>query len=465
MSSGNRPYFEDDEMDIDPYYHQYEEMADEGYEAPYFEAYAVEDESPVQEQSIEPDWKKNRIPKPNEKLDFKPAPKGRDIFADAITSGTAFLGGPGDLASLAVGDNPLTSKSLREGAFKLIPSLAPDSEQEKEWDENLSLLMGIVTPGGLIKNTGKAIGKGFGKVLGSSSSKLGSKLLKGKYADVYEAGKNLGIDEKALAPFKHGRVTEEALTTVAKLGEEAKNGVKFAESLATPKYKQIFSEAGKVPVNQIATRHVVKGLGDIVKDIEKSPALVKESKDVINFLNEAIHAVDSSENLNLENLIALQKQLGKTVNWKSIKQSGKGHLVQEARSVIEQAIYGVSPKIGQELNNMDKLYAGYKNLAKEVSPNKLVEYASKGGPLGYTLYSILTGHDVQDSIQKGVGIHFGKKALSKVSGKLLTDPKWVDLKTRAIKMIKDGSSEQLPKLIAAIKKKADSDIPDLEEED
>lgn len=414
------------------------------------------------DQPQESEWKKRTIPKPNEKWDLKKPDKSRNILADAVTSSTAVLGGIGDLASLAIGENPLTSKSLREGAFSLFPSLAPQNDKEKEWDENLSIVMGLASPGGGVKTAGKLVGKGISKLGGSKVSKA----LKGKYNEMYDLGKSLGISEKALAPFKHGKVSEKALTHISKLGEEAKEGIKFAQDLAAPHYDKLYEAGSKILVNNISKRGVVNGLNDVINEIQKSPALVKESKDVVKFLEEAIHGVQTHPNLNVENLMALQKQLGKTVNWNSIKQSGKGRLVQEARGAVEKGIYGMNPKLGKEFSDMDKLYGAYRKLAKEVSPNKLYEYASKGGPAGYTLLSILTGHDIQDAVTQGLGVHFGKKALGKISGKLLTDPKWGAMKEKIVSMVKKGSIDYLPKMLTAIKKKANMEIPyfDLEDE-
>lgn len=380
----------------------------------------------------------------------------RGIASDVVTTGTSFAGMPGDIASFLIGDNPLTSANLRKKAFEMLPSLAPETEEEKSWDENLSLVMGFATPSGPFKAAGKLIGKGVGMVA--------PKFLKGKYRELYEVGKNLGIDEKALAPFRHGTVSDKFLTHIAKLGKTAQEGVAFAEKMASPKYQALFAEGAKIPVNQISKRGVVRGLKDIIADIQKSPALVNESKDVVRFLNEAITGIENHPNLTVENLMALQKSLGKTVNWTSIRQAGKGHLVSEAREMVMKGIYGSNPRLGQQFSDMDKIYAGYQKLAKSVSPSKLVDFASKGGPIGYLALSVLTGHDMGDAIKRTAALYFGKAALGKISGKLLTDPKWVGLKEKFINAIKEQSYDKIPKLLIALKRKYDDEKRPVDED-
>lgn len=377
------------------------------------------------------------------------APKGRGLLPDAITTGTAIAGGFGDLASMFGLENPVTSENLRKKAFEYVPSAAPKTEQEKEYDEGLSTVMGFFSPiGGPLKVAGKILGKGFVKA---------TPFLKGKYKELYQIGKDLGISEKALAPFKTGKVTFSFLKGAAKLGEEAQEGIKFAENLATPKYEQLFAQGSKIPLNNISKQGVIKGLENVVNEIEKSPALVSESKDVVKFLREAIEGIKNNPNATVENLMALQKQLAKSVNWKSIKQSGKGHLIKEAQDAVMKGIYGMSPQLGKDFSNMDKLYAGFKKFAKEISPSKILEYASKGGPAGYALVSILTGHDIETAIKNGFGAYLGKKAIGKISGKLLTDPKWIGIKEKIMKVIKGGSYEIAPKLLIALEKKAEMD--------
>lgn len=392
-------------------------------------------------------------------LKSKP-PKARDIRADLLTTGTAFAGLPGDIVSIFTGENPLTSESLREKSFELFPSLAPKDEKEKAWDEGLSMAMGLAAPTAPIEAGAKLLGKGIGKLGGNAIAKS----LKGKYKELYEIGKDLGIDEKALAPFRHGKVTGWALKNLAKLGETAKKGVQFAENLAAPFYQKLDELGSKIPLNKITNRFIVKDLENIVKDIQKSPALVNESKDVIKFLQEAANNLKTNPNYTVEGLISLYKQMNKTVNWSSLKSTGKGHLVKEAKDAVMKGIYGMSPKIGKEFDAMNKLYAGFKNLAKEVKPIKLLQNAQKGGPVGYALLSLITGHDLESSLKSGFGVYFGKKAIGKISGKLLTDPKWVGLKEKAINTIKKGTTSQYAKILQAIKKKSEMENIDLQED-
>lgn len=383
-------------------------------------------------------------------------PKGRDIRADLLTSGTSIAGLPGDLVSLVGGDNAFTGENLRKKGFELFPSLAPKNEQEKEWDEGLSLVMGLATPGGPFKAGAKLIGKGIGKLGGNAAAKA----LKGKYQELYEIGKNLGIEEKALAPFKHGKVTGAILKGLSKLGDTAKKGVEFAERIASPFYQKLDQTGASLgPLNRVVKNSITRDFSSIIKDIEKSPALVSESKDVIKFLKEASENLRIDPKFTAEGLMSLYKQMNKAVNWSSLRSTGKAHLVTKAKDAVIKGIYGMSPKLGNDFANMNKVYGGYKNLAKEVKPNKLLEYASKGGPAGYFLFSLLTGHDIQDSATRALGAHFGKKALQKISGKLLTSPKWVGIKEKIIKMVKSGSTTHLPKMIQAIKKKAEMESP------
>ncbi len=396
-----------------------------------------------------PKQRKSQFPATFKEFTSSRAPEGRGLLPDAITTGTALAGGLGDLASLFVGEHPLTSKRLREKAFEFVPSAAPKNDQEKEYDENLSMVMGLFSPiGGPLKAAGKVLGKVGGKL---------TPFLKGKYKEIYDVGKSLGIAEEALAPFKHGKVTQYALEKAAKLGKTAQEGIKFAENLASPKYQELFEAGSKIPLNPISKRGVINGLENVVTEIEKSPALVSESKDVVKFLNEAINGIKIKPDMNVENLMALQKQMGKTVNWKSIKQSGKGRLIKEAQDAVKKGIYGSSPKLGRDFDNMDKLYGAYKKFAKDVSPSKILDYANKGGPVGYALISLMTGHDLETAVKGGFGAYFGKQALGKISGKLLTDPKWIGIKEKIMRIIKDGAYDKAPKMLIALQKKAEAD--------
>jgi len=392
-------------------------------------------------------------------LKSKPPENLRNIGADIITTGTAMAGLPGDIASIFGLETPLTSEKLREKSFELIPSLAPKNEQEKAWDEGLSFVMGFGTPSGLASAPIKLIGKGIGKAGGKAAVKA----LKGKYRELYEIGKNLGIDEKALAPFKHGKVTGSVLKNLAKLGETAKKGIKFAEDLASPFYQKLNDFGSQIPLNNIVKRSVTRDFTDLISDIKKSPALASESKDVVKFLSEAANNLKSGQ-YTVEGLMDLYRHMNKTVNWRSLKSAGKGNLINKAKESVMKGIYGMSPKLGKEFTDMNKLYTGYKNLAKEVSPNKLWTYASKGGPVGYALLSALTGKDLQDAATKALGLYFGKKAIGKISGKLLTDPKWVGLKEKTLHSLKKGSKENMLKILQAIKKKSEMDQIDPEED-
>lgn len=392
-----------------------------------------------------PAWKKRKF----EDVFSKKYEKKRGLLPDLATSATAIAGTPGDIASLLVGENPFTSKSLREKTFEMFPSLAPQTEKEKEWDEGLSMVMGLATPGGPLKAAGRIIGKGISKA---------TPFLKSKYKELYQVGKDLGIPEKALAPFRQGKVSGAALKLAAKLGKEAQEGIKMAENLATPFYQKLEQAGSQIPVNQISRRGVERGLQDVIKDINKSPALVRESKDVVRFLEDAIQNMKMNPDLNVENLMALHKQLGKTVNWGSIKQSGKKHLIKESKDAVLRGIYGMNPRLGKQFSDMDRLYAGYKNLAKEVKPYRLVEFAGKGGPAGVFLISLLTGKDPGETALKAGEVWAGKKAASWISAKLMTDPKWVGIKEKVFNVIKNESFDKVPKLLTAIKKKSEKEI-------
>jgi hypothetical protein len=208
---------------------------------------------------------KSKFPDTFEEFLKSKPPKGRNIFADVITTGTSFAGLPGDIASIFTGDNPLTSENLRKKSFEAIPSLAPQNEEEKRWDEGLSTIMGLATPTGPLKAGAKLIGKG----VSAAGGKAVSNALKGKYRELYDIGKNLGIDEKALAPFKQGKVSEWALKNLAKLGDTAKKGIDFAEKLASPLYNKLNEAGSKLPLNNIVTRSIIKDFQNIIGDINK----------------------------------------------------------------------------------------------------------------------------------------------------------------------------------------------------
>jgi len=331
-------------------------------------------------------------------------------------------------------ENPLTSKSIQSGIEKLAPSTAPLNESEKEWEDNLSLLTSLVLP----------VPGGQSKFVRKGNKKL-----------IYETGKRIGLSEKEIAPLLHGNVTEKLLGKLAKKSKEAHTALKNTEAALGNVYDVITDKASKLPqLHAHDTIKLIDKFEDISMGLKKTLGSSPETKSVVKFIDEAIEKANNF-GTSPEELINFYREINKMVNWNSVK--GGKKTLEALKKPIFKTLSSIYPKLAKDLTDTNALYSKMKGVQKALGVNKIQEYIDAGATTAF-LGSIFTGNlDLAEKIAVG---YAGKKALGKISAKLLTDPKWQNLHSKISVAIKNKSIKGSSAILQILKNKVKEDLPE-----
>lgn len=372
--------------------------------------------------------------------------------------GSTIAGIPGDIASSAgsfvnwlaknipggkpldeesmkeITENPFTSQKIQSGLEKLFPSLAAESEGEKSSEENLSLLTSLLAP-----FPGSKAGKAVNPKLETATMK---------------AAQRLGMTEKALTPLTHGEMKSSLLTKLAKKDKGALEALRGTREAIGDIYTDLNARGHRVPLNAQAESDLVDGLTKMRIQLGRTISPSAEKSSAIKFIDDAIDKI-TTHGATLEEAMNFTHDVNRTVNWDKI-QGGKKYL-QRANQLTKEAIKQTDPAISADFDVANKLWGKSANVFKMLKPGKLdswVDYGATAGVVG----ALVTGNiGLAKKIALTVG---GKKALQKISAKMLTDPKWQNILRKSTNSINQNKTGSAVKLLQIIKNKTKEELPE-----
>jgi hypothetical protein len=331
-------------------------------------------------------------------------------------------------------ENPFTSQKFIEGIENIFPSTKPKTAKEREWEDNLGLLTSLVTP----------IPLGKAKAVDPRKAKA-----------IYQAGKRLGMAEKDLTPLLHGKISKDVLATLAKKSEEAARNLKLSEDAVSGIYDSLKTRGASL--EQIPSKVEEKlrvNLSKMSNSLQKTLAPSAEKQSAISFIEKA---EDQLMNFGAtpEELINFYQDINKTINWKAVH-GGKKYLA-EMKSFVKDALKESSPTLAKDFEDTNRLYSHVKSIQKTLGANKIYDFINYGAGTAF-LGSLLTGNfGLSSKLALGAA---GKKALSKIATKLLTDPKWQNIHGKIFTSVKNGKYKASAAILQSLKEKVRKDLPE-----
>jgi len=326
-------------------------------------------------------------------------------------------------------ENPLTSKKISEGIEKFFPSTQARTPEEKEWEENLSLITSLVTP--LPTGKTKAI-----------DPRTASKL--------YKAGKSLGLSAKELTPLIQGEVKTSVLGKFAKKTKALKKTLDMTEGKLSDIYTGIKESASKFPkIPGKDTSNLIDKFQDIKFGLQKTLQPSPDKKAAIGFIDAAIEKANNF-GTSPEELINFYQDINNAVNWNAIK--GGRKVLSNLKSPIIETLESTNPKIAKDFVGANALWSKLKGFEKQIGIPKIEKYIDYGEAPAL-LASLAFGN-------------YGKAATTasaiafrRVATKLLSDPKWQNIHARILSSIKNQTPAQATKLLQILKNRIKTEMP------
>lgn len=335
---------------------------------------------------------------------------------------------------------PLPGEKLKVGAHLVRPILgtaageaaqygaeALGQEKQKGWVKAIAQVIPMVV-GGKLKPTEKEM------------------------ADLYEAGKSLGLSEKELTPLLQSE------KRIAFFGKAAKKSQKMTETLEAASNKlgnvlgNVSQEAKSMPPLSVSqTKGFAEKLEELAHDLKKTVTPSEEKAKAIKFLEDGVKDLQAGKSVDIEHLVNYYRDINKTVNWGSV---GQKYLTQ-AKDIIKDTIREISPEFSHKFESANKLYARMKNFEDKVGWSREAENKAFAAEAGAFIYSTLSGN-----WGSGVKTLALERSLRKIASEALTNPKWQNITRTSIRAAK----EQSPKLANAayrlLKDKVKKDMPE-----
>lgn len=370
-------------------------------------------------------------------------------LADLVSSIPAYamekisgIENPKEVASFIKSMSPLgnlpTTPELIEATEKIAPSLAPRNEDEREQEENLSLLTSLLipTPGG----KGKALKK-------FTDPKTLDKL--------YQAGKAMGLDAKHLAPLFQGENKIHYLSKFAKKSPGLKKTFQATEDILSNVHTGLTEKASSMPkLSDKSLDSLLDKFSDIKRGLEKTLKPSPDKQAAIHFIEEAIEKANNF-GASPEELINFYHDINHSVNWNAVR--GGKKVLRRLKEPVKQALREADPKLAEGFENYNALYSRMKGIEKEIGLPKFQRYIEFGKWAG--LLTALAFGDTTSIASAGAAI-----VLPKIATKLLTDPKWQSLHQKIIHSIKKESPSLGFKAFQALKEKVKKEDPEAYEE-
>ena len=368
--------------------------------------------------------------------------------------GSTILGLPGDIAEIGTdigrwGASKITGKEFPKSKFsdlptsqeitggieKAFPSVAPQNEQEKEWEDQLALITSLALPGP----------KGTLKVKDPRALK-----------SLYQAGKRLGLSEKDLAPLFLKEWNQKILGKLASKSSEAAKELQSSKAAIGSLYEPLKERGANLgPLKPWISKTFGSQLQSFRKGLEKTLSASPEKQSMIGFVEKAEKKL-SDPNVTPEHLINFYQDINNAVNWKAI--DGGKKVLSEVKDYVKGALFHSDPSLMKDFNRVNELHTKVQSVIRSMGRKKVdsfIEYA----PYSAAAYSLLTG-DLEGAAKKAIFIGGAKKAASKIATKMLTDPKWQNLYNKGLTILKNNSPKMSRILLQEIKRKTKEDLPD-----
>ncbi len=330
-------------------------------------------------------------------------------------------------------ENPFTSQALSKKTEDLFPSLAPRNQAEKDEDEMVSLITSLAVP----------FPGGKGKAINPKSRQL-----------LYQAGKRLGLTEKDLAPLFHKELPQNILAKLSGKSKEAAESLRTTQRSLGNVYDSLKSKPSAA--NHISGQ-IASDLGDDLfhfrQSLEKTLASGPDKKAVLKFLEDA-HDKVMNHGATPEELINFYQDINKTVNWNALH-GGRKQLA-KAKEFVSNALAKSDPSLAKDFSHANQLWAKSEAVIKGMGRKKYQDFINAGVTTAI-VGALVTGNiDTAKNLALGVA---GKKALGKVATKLLTDPKWQYLHTKALNAMKNNSPKAAQVVLQQMREKAEKEMP------
>lgn len=353
----------------------------------------------------------------------------KKAFGDKVSDKSVNL-----LKSVLHGGNIPTSGKITEEVEKVAPSLAPQSEAEKEEDENLALLTSLLvpTPGG------KA------KVLNPANA-----------SKIYRAGRLLGLTAEQLTPLMQGEKKLGFLGKFAKQGPKLRKTFEETENVLSNVYTGLKESSKKSgPISKSIEQNLAKRFDSIKEGMGKTLHPSPDKQMAMNFIEGASARLKKGK-VTSEELMNFYQDINSAVNWNAIRNGKKA--LSELKSPVLDALHKANPELAQKFRNTNELYATLQKTKKQIGMPKIEKYLSLG-KIPAALAGIVFGHV---GTLKTVAAH---EVLQRVSTKMLTDPKWQNLHQKGIHAVKIGSKKAGMAVFQEMKNKLRKEDPDLYKE-
>lgn len=388
----------------------------------------------------------------------------RELGRAAKVVGSTLVGMPGDISQLAQKipkflSEKITGQQLPEGIDKSIrdlspfgqlptseeitqdveqfaPDLAPKNEQEKEFEENLSLLASILTPG--------------------PKSKAAAAFVDPKKASqLYRAGRSLGLTAEQLTPLFQGESKSAVLGKFAKKTPVLKRSFASTEAALSDAYSGLKEQAGKLPrFRANEANKLIDKFEDIKISLEKTLQPSPDKKAAISFIDGAIEKANNF-GTSPEELLNFYQDINLAVNWNAIR--GGKKVLGQLKIPIKDVLNETHPDLWKKFEDTNQLWGRLKNIEKKIGLPKIEKYIQLGEGLG-----LLTGLAFGNvgAILPAASTFAGRR----IATKLLTDPKWQSLHKKALHAIKTENVSLGNKTLQIIKEKTKKELPEEYEE-
>lgn len=285
----------------------------------------------------------------------------------------------------------------------------------------------------------------LGAYLGPDVTK---KLLeKGKYKEIIESGRKFGMTDRQITPLIQSDFKQKWLSKVASKKGSAEKSISKTKG-ALDSFRDSLNnspDASKV-LNPEATNELILGLSDTTKEFPtKVKDLIKD--DIADLLKGPI---DGKSLFNLWNDVNYYWSKGE-------KQVGL------LKGPLKKAISSISPEIGQDFEKVNKLYTKFYPIAKAMKPGLVDSFIKAGESFG--LLGAIAFFNYPAILSFG-----GKIAASKITEKMLTNPRFQQLSHKMINAIQSNAypiaektAKELSSLIKSVDPKAE--LPQISEED
>lgn len=391
---------------------------------------------------------------------------GRKIARDARVVGTTLAGLPGDIfgsiqkgvgwaqkaitgqempeqvqelsKQLSPFGNLPTSEEALQGVDKTFPSLAPQTPQEKESDEQLALLTSLVTP-----------------IPGGGAKAIDPRHM----SKIFKAGKAIGLSEKELTPLIQGTAKEQLLGKIAKKTQGLRAAVDVTKNKLGDYYDTIINRANRFgPVKDELASKLTDKFAKIQMRLENTLKASPDTESAVKYIQGVI---ENSNNYGVtpSKLVNTYREINKAVNWNAVK-GGKKVLAQLKEPLLE-TLKKAAPTVEKDLSNFNMLYSKMKGFEKSVGIGKIGQWleANKAASmLGKIALGAFGGSVV--GIAPVAKAYAAIEASRLVATKLLTDPKWQNLHNKILTAIKNQSFSAAPKLLQILKKKTKEEMPE-----